>query len=114
MYTYYRNKYGNRKIEYEGKVFDSKREAMRYKELLFLLRAGEIYDLQTQVKFTLIPTQRRNGKVVERECAYYADFVYRDKNGNKVVEDTKGMRTKEYVIKRKLMLFVHDIEIQEV
>jgi hypothetical protein len=114
MYTYYRNKYGNRKIEYEGKVFDSKREAMRYKELLFLLRAGEIHDLQTQVKFTLIPTQRRNGKVVERECAYYADFVYRDKNGNKVVEDTKGLRTKDYVIKRKLMLFVHDIEIQEV
>ena len=114
MYTYYRNKYGNRKIEYEGKVFDSKREAMRYKELLTLLRAGKIHDLQTQVKFTLIPSQRRNGKVVERECAYYADFVYRDENGNKVVEDTKGMRTKDYVIKRKLMLFVHDIEIQEV
>lgn len=113
-YYYHRNKYGNRKIEYEGKIFDSKREAMRYKELLILLRAGEIRDLQTQVKFTLIPSQRRNGKLVERECSYIADFVYRDRQGNKIVEDTKGMRTKEYIIKRKLMLFVHDIEIQEV
>jgi hypothetical protein len=51
--------------------------------------------------------------VAERRCVYVADFVYTE-DGKKVVEDTKGMRTKEYVIKRKLMLYIHHIKIKEV
>lgn len=89
-----------------------------------LEKAGEISDLKTQVKFQLIPTQRepdtlgkrggiRQGKMIERECSYIADFVYTE-NGNTVVEDTKGMRTKDYIIKRKLMLWIHGIRIKEV
>ena len=108
------SKYKAKKTEIDGIVFDSKKEAKRYQELILLERAGVISDLQRQVKFVLIPVQRINGKVVERECSYIADFVYKDKEGNTIVEDTKGVKTKDYIIKRKLMLWIHGIRIKEV
>lgn len=111
-------KYRNRKVELNGIRFDSKKEARRYAELLSEERAGKIQDLRRQVKFVLIPSQRersdgkKKGRVLERECAYIADFVY-TRDGLCVVEDAKGYRTPEYKIKRKLMLFVHGIRIKE-
>lgn len=118
------NKYHNRKIHRNGEKFDSQREYKRYCDLLLLQRAGEISDLRRQVKFVLIPPQRepdtigsrggvKRGKIIERECSYVADFVYTE-NGETVVEDAKGLRTKDYIIKRKLMLYVHNIRIREV
>lgn len=121
------NKYRNRKITVDGIMFDSRREADRYRELKLLERAGVIHGLELQKKYVLIPAQYENfvrhGKngqklkggrrCIERECSYLADFVY-EQNGETVVEDTKGMRTKEYIIKRKLMLFIHGIQIKEV
>ena len=107
-------KYGNAKVEVNGILFDSKKEARRYLELIALEAAGEIRDLQRQVPFELIPSQRIDGKVVEREVKYVADFAYHDKGGSLVVEDTKGMKTRDYIIKRKLMLYVHNIRIREV
>lgn len=94
-------------------TFDSVKEYKRFKELALLEMAGQVSDLQRQVKFELIPSQRINGKVVERACTYIADFVY-FQDGQKVVEDTKGFKTKDYIIKRKLMLHVHQIRIVEV
>lgn len=125
------NKYGNKKVIIDGLVFDSKREAKRYKALRDLEMFGFIRDLKRQVVFELIPVQREEstrvytkgrkkgqpieGKVIEKAVTYKADFVYTDVNsGKQVVEDSKGMRTKDYVIKRKLMLYVHGIKIQEV
>ncbi len=125
------NKYGSKKVEIDGIVFDSKREAKRFQELLLLERAGAIQGLNRQVKFVLIPEQReatneiytkgmkkgcfKPGKLLERECAYIADFVYFDHGlGKIVVEDTKGFQTKDYIIKRKLMLFRHGIQIKEI
>lgn len=61
----------------------------------------------------MIPTQKKNGKVVERACSYVADFVYNE-NGEQVVEDTKGIRTEAYKIKRKMMRWLYGIEIKEV
>lgn len=124
------NKYLNTTTAIGGKKFDSLKERNRWNELNLLQRAGKITDLQRQVKFVLIPTQyeryerysKKTGKrlkdgirVVEKECAYYADFVY-VKDGKKVVEDTKSeaTKTKDYIIKRKLMLWVHNIRIKEV
>lgn len=124
--NYNANKYSNKKVVVDGVTFDSKREANRYQELLFLERVGEIKNLKTQVKYTLIPAQYEKvwkprkkayekGKCLERECSYIADFVYVDiKSGEIVVEDTKGFKTKDYIIKRKLMLYVHDIKIKEI
>ena len=123
--NYQYNKYGNGACYVDGIRFNSKREAARYQELCFLEKAGQIKDLQRQVKYILIPTQRepdtvgvrggvKKGKVIEKECAYYADFVYTTDDGLLVVEDTKGMRTTEYIIKRKLMLYVHGIRIHEI
>ena len=107
-----RSKYGAKKVTVCGITFDSKKEAKRYAELDLLARAGKISGLQTQVKFELIPSQKVNGRVAERAVNYVADFVY-FKDGEKVVEDTKGYKTPEYIIKRKLMLHVHGIRVKE-
>lgn len=106
-------KYRNKKITIDGITFDSKKEANRWMELKLLERAGEISHLARQVKYELIPSQKIDGKVVERACSYVADFVYLEK-GKTVVEDTKGFKTPDYIIKRKLMLQVHGIHIREV
>lgn len=108
------SKYGAKKVEVDGIVFDSKKEARRYQELKLFEKAGAISQLRRQVKFVLIPAQRVDGKVIERQCCYIADFVYQDKEGKTVVEDTKGVKTKDYIIKRKLMSWVHGIRIKEV
>ena len=110
---YGQNKYKNRKITVGGEVFDSEREYTRYRELILLQRAGVISDLKRQMPYVVIPVQRIDGKIVERACSYVADFVYQE-NGKTVVEDTKGVRTKDYIIKRKLMLYVHGIRVREV
>ena len=110
----HKNKYQAHKVTYDGITFDSRKEYRRYCELKLLEKAKKISDLKLQVKFVLIPSQKINGKLVERECAYIADFVYKDEDGKEVVEDTKGMRTKEYIIKRKLMLYLNGIRIREV
>ena len=119
------SKYGNRTAVIAGEVFDSKKEAKRWKELLLLVMAGEITNLERQRKFILIPVQREpdrigpkggiiKGAVLERECSYYADFSYKiAATGELVVEDTKGVKTPEYIIKRKLMLERYGIKIRE-
>jgi hypothetical protein len=108
-----KNKYHAKKCVCDGEVFDSLKEMHRYQKLKLLEKAGEIQGLRRQVKFILIPSQRRDGKVVEREVAYKADFVY-EENGETVVEDVKGFRTADYKLKRKMMLLFHNIRIKEV
>ena len=109
-------KYGNRKVETPDGTFDSVKEHRRWCELKLMEKAGEIVELQRQVPFVVIPKQKdERGKVVEREVKYIADFTYRTRKDYKlVVEDTKGMKTKEYILKRKLMLYRNGIRIQEV
>lgn len=109
------SKYHSKKIIRDGITFDSKKEHERFRELKLLERAGKIDDLKRQVVFELIPSQRdkKTRKVIERPCKYIADFTYW-KNGEFIVEDTKGVRTADYVIKRKLMLYVHGIRIMEI
>lgn len=121
-----RSKYHNRKITRDGETFDSIKEYNRYCELKLLERAGEITELRRQVKFKLLPTMRepvcemssqgvfKKGKVIERGVDYIADFVYKNKIGFEVVEDVKGVRTKEYILKRKMMLYFHHIRIKEI
>lgn len=109
------NKYGNKQVLVNGMEFDSMKEANRWAELQLLQRAGKIRDLSRQVKYQLIPVQRDEfGKAIERSVDYIADFQYRDENGKLVVEDAKGFKTKEYIIKRKLMLREYGIRIREV
>ena len=107
------SKYRNKKTYVGNKVFDSKREAARFIELQALLKAGEISDLQLQVPYELMPSFKLDGETY-RGIKYVADFVYKDKDGNTVVEDSKGMRTEVYKMKRKLMAYVHKIKIKEV
>lgn len=130
------NKFGAKKITdpATGFVFDSKMEYHRWCELSWLERAGKITELRRQVKYVLIPAQRapstevfkagphrglpKPGTVIEKACTYVADFLYFDENGEMVVEDAKGHKKGAaydlFVIKRKLMLYVHGIKIVEV
>jgi hypothetical protein len=109
------SKFGNQKTEIDGIVFASRHEATRYVELRYMERAGLIWGLKTQVPYELIPAQRdESGKVVERAVTYIADFVYWTDSRTCVVEDAKGYRTDVYKLKKKLMLYVHGIRIQEV
>ena len=108
------SKYGNRKIITADGKFDSMKEYKRWCELKLLQRAGEIVNLHRQVKFGLIPPQRIDGKLVEKGVTYIADFTYFQMDGTFVVEDAKGFRTDVYKIKKKLMLQVHGIRVQEV
>jgi len=108
-----RQKYKNTK--YHG--YASKKEYYRGNELKLLQKAGEISNLKEQVAYELLPSQYEvidgKKKCIERSVKYIADFQYIDKDGNLVVEDTKGFRTQSYIIKRKLMLYIHGIKIKE-
>jgi hypothetical protein len=129
------NKYGNVKV----RGYDSKKEARRGDELRLLERAGKIRDLREQVKYELIPSmyaaadgtvmastqedpisqwsrKKRGMWCVERAASYIADYVYVDENGKTVVEDVKSpaTRTPEYILKRKMMLWIYGIQIKEV
>jgi hypothetical protein len=119
-----RSSRGNKKVTINGKTFDSIKEAQRYSELRFLEIAGEIRDLKCHVEFELIPAQFEpstvgkrggihRGKCIERACKYIADFTYTTRDGEYVVEDSKGFREEDYRIKRKLMLYLKNIRIKE-
>ena len=111
-----RNKYNARRSGGSA----SGRESRRKWELEQLQKSGAISDLRCQVPFTLIPAQfdkapagKRRGKCLERSCVYVADFVYNNQDGIEIVEDSKGFRTRDYVIKRKLMLWLYGIRVIE-
>ena len=109
------SKYHNKRIVTQDGKFDSQREYSRWCELKLMQRAGLITDLQRQVRFNLVPAQRapgKRGRVLEHAVDYVADFVY-TVDGQQVVEDSKGAKTPDYIIKRKLMLWLHGIAIKE-
>ncbi len=124
-----RSKYYSKKVTIDGITFDSKKEAKRYRELALLEKSGAITGLERQVQFELLPKQReapteyykrgknagqpKPGKVIEKSVNYIADFVYIE-NGQKIVEDTKGYKTKDYILKRKMLLYFYGIRIREV
>ncbi len=134
---YYR-KLNNQSITIDGIEFQSKKEGRRYSELKLLQRAGQISDLELQKRYELIPAQyetietgeyykvgSKKGQpktkevCIEQSLVYIADFVYKE-NGQTVVEDVKGFRDTssatyaKFVIKRKLMLYIHGIRVKEV
>jgi hypothetical protein len=105
------NKFSNRK----SSGSDSHRESRAARDLETQQRAGIISKLELQVPFELIPAQRaEDGKLIERACRYVADFTYYDADGRFHVVDAKGTRTEVYRLKRKLMLQVHKIQIEEI
>lgn len=118
-------KYHNKRVEYNGLMFDSLKEKRRYCELLLLQKRGIISDLRLQVPFELIPAIYEDSekqlktktkiisRCVQRAVSYVADFVYTS-DGQTIVEDTKGFRTKEYELKKKMMRAFLGITIKEV
>lgn len=106
------NKYSAKKVVVDGIEFDSRKEANRYTVLRQYEIAGVIRDLKMHEEFELIP---KCGK--ERPAKYHADFSYIVcETGQKVVEDVKSRatKTKDYILRRKLMNWVHGIQVQEV
>lgn len=125
-----RPKYGNHKVTYMGHTFDSEGEMARFIFLSNRAKEGEISELKTQVEFLLIPPQYKTEikhlktkdkevqRLIERPCSYRADFTYM-RDGKLVVEDFKGVsrgrfstQTPDFKIKKKLLLYVHGIEVE--
>ena len=115
------NKYHAKKITVDGQTFDSRKEYLRFKELELLERSGKIQNLKRQVEYMLLPSQfgmevdengRRKRVCWERAARYVADFTYTE-NGQFIAEDCKGFRTKDYILKRKMMLYFFNIRIRE-
>ena len=95
------NKYHNKRVVLDGKVFDSKKEAERYQVLKMLENANIISNLSRQVPFELVPKQKN-----ERAVKYIADFMYVETaTGKIIVEDVKGFKTDVYKLKRKLFKY---------
>ena len=94
------SKYKNKKTQIDMYVFDSTKEAKRYRELKLLEMAGEISNLELQPRFLLQESFRKNGKTY-RKIEYVADFKYIE-NGKTIVEDVKGLQTDVFKIKHKL------------
>ena len=107
-----RHKYNAQPTEIDGIRFDSKREAQRYQELQMLAAAGEIHALQLQPRFELQPAFEDSQGKRHRAIHYVADFQYVE-NGSVIVEDTKGMETAVFKLKKKLFLFTYpDVELR--
>ena len=106
------NKYHNKKVIYDGIKFDSQKEKNRYIGLKQMEKLGIIQNLQRQVKYELQPSFKLNGKTI-RTITYIADFVY-IQDGVEVIEDVKGMRTKEYLLKKKMFEYKYQKEIKEI
>lgn len=120
----WRSKYKAKKVFKNGEKFDSKKEASRWEQLQEMELQGMISGLERQVEFELIPKQPlkeprisrgKSKRLIKSEQAviYKADFVYMQ-DGVQIVEDVKGFCTPEYKIKRKLLKYLHGIEIKEV
>lgn len=105
------SKYHARKTTIDGIQFDSAKEAKRYVKLRDMEMAGEIQELRLQVPFEILPSFECDG-VKYRGMKYIADFVYY-RDGKQVVEDTKGWKTAEYRMKKKLMAYMNHINIEE-
>lgn len=98
----------------DGITFDSAKEARKYEELKLLQRAGEVVEIELQPEFELQPGYRTPDGNYVRPIRYRADFRVTYKDGRVVVIDTKGYRTKEYLLKKKMLLYQHpDIEFME-
>jgi len=107
-------KYFSKKTTVDNIKFASKKEANRYIELKMLLKVGKIKDLKLQPVFELQPKFKKNNKVY-RAIKYIADFKYVDKEGNIIIEDTKGKKTRDYIIKKKLFEYKYrDLTITEI
>lgn len=108
------SKYHSNKTEVDGKTFDSKKEANYYARLIYLQLAGEIKEIELQPSFELQPSYKRDGKTI-RSINYKADFKVTDKEGHEYYVDTKGFKTKEYLIKKKMLLYRYPgIDFREV
>ncbi len=99
------SKYRAKKTIVDGIKFDSMREASRYGGLKILEKQGYVSNLRCHPQYPLQEAfVNCHGESV-RKIVYVADFEYNDREGNLVVEDVKGFKTKEYILKRKLFLY---------
>jgi hypothetical protein len=98
--------------------YHSRKEADVAAQLKLREKAGEIRELQEQVMFVLIPQQcNKEGHLLERAAKYHADFTFVDcADDSYHVVDVKSDATRnlpDWVLRRKLMLFVHKITVEE-
>ena len=99
------NKYHARKTTVCGRTFDSKREADYYLELLACKQAGEIVRIRFQPQYTLLAGFKDNTGKNQKPITYTADFLVTYADGHSEVIEVKGMRTRDYLLRKKLFLY---------
>ena len=107
-------KYNNQKKTVDGITFDSTLEARRYTVLKSRLEAGTISDLRLQPHYTIMDGYKDLSGTYIRPVQYIADFSYINADGKRIVEDTKGVRTEAYAIKRKLVRDRFGLDVIEI
>ena len=98
------NKYNARKTTVCGRTFDSKREAEVYLELLAQKQAGEIVRIGFQPSYTLLAGFKDNTGKNQKPITYTADFFVTYADGRSEVIEVKGVRTRDYLLRKKLFL----------
>ena len=127
MWNPAKNKYHAKKVVFDGITFDSKKEGLYYLRLKEMEKSGKISNLRLQVKYELLPAiwkeytkhlktkDKVEQKCIQRAVYYIADFVCTDNvTGKEVVIDVKGRKTKEYILKKKMMMALNGIEVIEI
>ena len=107
------NKYNARKTMVCGRTFDSKREAEVYLELLAQKQAGEIVRIGFQPQYTLLEGFKDNTGKNQKPITYTADFFVTYADGRHEVIEVKGVRTRDYLLRKKMFLhMMRDTEIR--
>lgn len=108
-------KYGNKKTVIDGQVFDSQAEARRWIDLRLLEKAGRIAYLERQVVIELLPKVKySDARRATPAVRYVADFCYVNVQGERVIEDVKGVRTPAYRLKKHMLKALHGLEVKEI
>ena len=111
------NKYNARKTIMYGHTFDSKREAEIYLDLLARKQHGEIVSIGLQPSYTLLEGFRDNTGKKQKPITYTPDFLVEYDDGRREVIEVKGVRTRDYLLRKKLFLHMMretDIVFREV
>ena len=106
------NKYGAKKVEIDGHIFDSRLEGRYYEHLLYLINNGVVESFEMKKSYTLLDKfpHPKTGKTV-RAIKYTPDFEVIYADGHVEVVDTKGMKTRDFIMRCKMFMFRYQIPL---
>ena len=106
------NKYGAKKVEIDGHIFDSRLEGRYYEHLIYLMNDGVVESFEMKKSYTLLDKfpHPKTGKTV-RAIKYTPDFEVKYADGHVEVVETKGMKTRDFIMRCKMFMFRYQIPL---